>query len=129
MCIPCICRKHKVMVVFGDVQEEKPVLMAEAKKLLDEIKNNLNHEQKLTYDYLSKFTKLSYEEAQKLLEELKALNIPRMRDKILIKIVDILPLSLDELRALLVKENITVSREDMKRILELVSKYYKESKG
>ena len=65
------------------VLEEKPVGISEAKTVLDALSksgNELNYEQRITMDYLSRFTRLSTKKSQKLIDELLNLN-PKIKPK------------------------------------------------
>jgi len=108
--------------MFGDVIERKPVPIALVKELLAKVKEK-NHEQKITFEYASKFAKVSKEDAEKIREELKEAGIPRLKEKHIIKIVDIMPKTVDEIKALFAKEEITISKEDMQKILDILAKY------
>ena len=108
--------------MLGDVIESRPVPIALVKALLSAVKEK-NHEQKITFEYASKFAKVSREDAEKLMEELRGAGIPRLKDKHIVKLVDIMPESVDELRAIFLKEDIALSKEDMQKILEILSKY------
>jgi len=108
--------------MFGEAIERKPVPIALVKFLLGKLKEK-NHEQKVTFEYASKFAKLSWEDAQKLIEELKSANIGRLKEKHIVKIVDIMPKTQDELKALLLKEEVALGKEDIQKIFEILAKY------
>ncbi len=98
----------------------KPILPGEVLQILDKYKNerDLTYIETKVYSYLQHIKKLSLEDQKKLYEELKQINIP---DELRIKIVEILPKNEDELKAVLY--TYTLSKEDMKRIINIVSKY------
>jgi len=108
--------------MFGDVIERRPVPIAVVKELLGKVKEK-NQEQKITFEYASKFAKLKGKEVEKLVEELKNANIPRIKEKHIVKIVDIMPKTVDELKALFLKEEVTLSKEDLQKILDILAKY------
>ena len=108
--------------MFGDVIEKKPIDMAHVRDILSQIKDQ-NHEQKVTFEYLSKFAKLSKEDAEKAFNELKEANIPRLKDKHIVKLIDLLPKTVDEVKTIFLKEEITLSKEDLQKILDVLSKY------
>ena len=108
--------------MFGDILERKPVSIAFSKSILSKVKKP-NYEQKVTLEYASKFAKVGEEDAEKLFDELKEANIPRVKDKHIIKIIDIMPASPDELKAILAKEDLTLGKEDMEKIIEVLSRY------
>ena len=79
--------------------------------------------QKIAYEYAKSFSKLKPKDAEKLMEELKGLNIQKLNDEYITKIVDILPGSLDEIRTILSSSTISFKNEEIKKIFDVVSKY------
>jgi DNA-directed RNA polymerase subunit F len=77
----------------------------------------LSYEQGCALDYLQKFAKLDKEEAKKLVEELVSLGVD---EKTAVKIADILPEDLDDLKAIYYKRDLPENSEE---ILEVVRKY------
>ena len=71
-------------------------------------------------DYLKKFTKLKKDKAEKLFEEIKALNNPKIKEENIIKIVDFLPKDKEDLVVLV---DTGLSEEETNAILEIVKKY------
>jgi len=71
-----------------------------------------------TQEYLNLFVKLKPKEAETLKKKLEGLEIPRLKDRHIIKVIDIMPKDMDSLRALFSGENITVKPEDLKRIMD-----------
>lgn len=106
------------------VLEEKPVGISEAKTVLDALSksgNELNYEQRITMDYLSRFTRLSTKKSQKLIDELLNLN-PKIKPELAVKIADLLPGDEEDARAIFAKERFTLTKEEIKAILELTPK-------
>lgn len=105
------------------VIEESPLSLAEVKEILEryEGEENLSYEIRRAIEHSKKFAKLSKEDARKLIEEL--MQLEKMRGDIAVKIADILPLSPTEVRAIYAKERYSLNDEDIKKILEIVSKY------
>lgn len=108
--------------MFGDIIEKRPVSIAKAKKILAEVKEP-NYEQKQAMEYASKFAKVPYESVEKIVAELREAGIPRMRDRQLKKMVDIMPKSQDEIKVLMMKEDLTLSKKDIDKILEILGKF------
>ena len=108
--------------MFGDVVEKKTVTLSFVKKEISKIKEP-NYEQKLTKEYVNKFSKLNWGDTQKLIKDLEEAEIPRLKEKNIVKLIDIMPENLDEIKALMAKETITLSKENIQKILELLKKY------
>ena len=108
-----------------EVKEEKMILWAKAKKLLEskekESKRELGYEQKNALEHLRKFSKLSEKKAKDMLEELG--KIERLKERQKISIVNMLPHDMDDLKVLFANEVVTLSDEDKKKILSIVKKF------
>lgn len=107
------------------VLETEPISVAEVKKVLEEFseENELSYEQNLTLDHVRKFSKITYEASEKLIEELLE---PLGQKKYAIKVAYMMPEDLADLRLLFAKERIPYEKEKMETILEIVDKYRDE---
>jgi DNA-directed RNA polymerase subunit F len=105
------------------VIETKPTSMAESKEILSnrEKKKELSYEQKLALEHLNKFTKLSPEQAKKLLGELS--EVLRMSQETIVQILNFLPKNADELRMIFSREKFSLKEDEINKILEIVKKY------
>lgn len=103
-----------------EIINETPLSMQELRGKLDKIKKrdkDLNPRSIKTYDYINKFAK---KDTKKLKENLGKLSILRLKDKHINKIVDILPKDIDELKLILLGENLTLKQEDLTKIVETI---------
>ena len=103
------------------VIDTDPITIAEVKNMLGEISEHyeLTYEQNLALDHVTKFSKLDEESAKKLVEELSEL----IKKTQAIKVADVMPEDLADLRLLFAKERGSFKQEDMEKILEIVDKY------
>lgn len=103
---------------------ETPIDLSTLKRELEKIKKRdkeLNFRATRTEEYLQHFDTLkSSEELSKKLDTLK---IPRLKKIHIIKIADILPKTLDELKVILQGYTITVNSENLKKIVDTVNKF------
>lgn len=102
---------------------ETPVLMAEIREVLESNKGDLNFRAQKTLEHLQQFTPLSKKKALELFEELKKLEIPRLREQHLIKLVDILPTTEADVKVVLQGFAVTVTGENMKKVAETILPY------
>ena len=79
-------------------------------------------------EYINSFVNLSRSDYDSLLKELHALDIPRLKDSHIIKIADLIPSSVGELKVILQGYALTVSVDNMKKIVSITSKFVPESK-
>ena len=101
----------------------KYLSLPEVKELLREEneRRELNSLQKSALTHAEEFAKISKEDAEKLIEELLQLDF--MDEKHAVKIVDIMPVHPDQVRAVFYREKIVLPPEDIKTVLDLVAKY------
>ena len=108
------------------VLSEMPITMAELKKDLSRIRKRdaeLGFRSQKTEEYVNVFCHLSDSDSNKMLEELRKLEIPRAQDDMFVKIVDILPQTVDELKVVLQGYTVAVSKEQHQKILDVVKKF------
>ncbi|MBX7075920.1 MAG: RNA polymerase Rpb4 family protein [Methanobacteriaceae archaeon] len=98
-----------------------PVPAAEVKEILEEFseKNELSYEQNLTLAHVTNFQKLSLEDTKKLIEELEEI----VKTKYAIRIADLMPKDLADLRLIFAKEKFPIKKEEMEEILKILDKY------
>ncbi len=77
------------------------------------------YEQNLAIEHVNKFSKLNVENAQELVEELQEI----IKQTQAIKIADIMPIDLADLRLIFAKERGSHKKEELEQILEIVNKY------
>ncbi|MBW3019966.1 hypothetical protein KY334_01610 [Candidatus Woesearchaeota archaeon] len=108
--------------------EEKPMSMVEVKSELQKIKKRdeeLNFRANKTEEYFNSFMTLSAKDGAELKEKLTALDVPRLKEQHIIKIIDTLPTSEDELKMILQGYTITINKENADKIVKSVSEYVK----
>jgi DNA-directed RNA polymerase subunit F len=101
----------------------KYVSLSEVKNLLEkeEKKRELTYEQKLALEHAKHFSKLGITKAKKMVEEL--VKLERITEPFAFKIVDILPMHPEEVRAIFAKERFTLEDDEVKKIIKIVEKY------
>ena len=103
-----------------EILTEKLVTNTEAKEILKERKKEieLGYEQKNSIDYLKKYDKLTKKKGEKIIEELK--KIPKLRERQIITISNILPEDLDDLRLIMEKDYTNLNEDEKTLILETI---------
>jgi len=104
--------------------ENEPIPSAKVKQILEEFSENyeLSYEQNLTLDHVTKFNKLSLEDAEELIEKLEAI----VKRKHAVRIADIMPEDLSDLRLMFAKERLPIKKEELEDILKIVDEYRRE---
>ncbi|MCK4521908.1 MAG: hypothetical protein KAU20_05000 [Nanoarchaeota archaeon] len=111
-----------------EILEEKPISMAELKKEMENTKDEdeePNFRVVRTKEYLNQFIVLDVKKAQELREKIEKLKIPRLKEEYIIKILDILPTRIEDLKSILQAYTITITNDNIKRIVETVKPYAK----
>ncbi len=101
----------------------KPIPMAVARKILEKYRDKeLLYEQKLAIEHLTKFTKMQDDKkALEMFNEIKeTFKVP---DEIAVQIVDLMPETTDDVRAILAMLKFSLKEEEIKKIVEIVKKY------
>ncbi len=102
----------------------KPVPLAEVKNILKKIskdRKEMIYEQKVALEHATKFGKLSIKKTEDMIKEL--MENKDITELNAIKIADILPRTEDDIKTIFAKERITISGNDIKKILDIVAKY------
>ena len=111
--------------------QETEIPMYELRKEVDEIKKRdkeLNFRAQKTDEYLNAFVTLKDSELKALIEDLRKMNIPRLKDAHIYKIADLIPTNTEDVKVILQGYTLTVSQENMKKIADAVKKYLPEKK-
>jgi len=108
-------------------EEVKPVTLSEVKSILKKVEKDreeLLYEQKIALEHAHKFTKINVKKTNDLIKELKTLDF--LQEIHVYKIADILPTTEDDIKTIFAKERLTLGESEIKKIIDLVKKYYIE---
>ena len=112
-----------VITMIGKEQKSSRELpLPNVLEMLEERKKGgeLGYEQQLAYEHAKKFASISAKNAEKMEEELLALDISR---KLSVKIIDIMPLNMDQLKQTVIMERKPIPEEMLKSMMEVVERY------
>ena len=108
------------------ILSEEPITMVQIREELKKIKKRdkeLNFNANKTFDYLNELTSFKEEDFDKIIKEINKLEIPRLKEQHIYKIIDLVPESVEELKVILQGYTITISKENMQSIVDVVKKY------
>lgn len=110
-------------MIGKNIIESEPIPGAKVKEVLEEFsqENELNYEQNITLNHLARFKRYSLEDSEEILEKLQ--NEFKLRPKVAVHIVDLVPQDLADLRLIFAKEPGQIDKEEMEKILELLEQY------
>ncbi len=114
-----------------EVLSEEPLSMAEMKDELGKIKKRdeeLNFRSEKTHEHLKEFIKLKAKDFKELKGKLEKLDIPRVKTNHINKLIDTLPRTVEELKVIMSGYTLTISADNMKKIVGVTSEYVKEDK-
>lgn len=104
--------------------EEQYLSLAEIKVLLDkekEARRELSQEQQYALAHATAFARIDAAKVPAIVKEL--MEIPMMSPFNAVKIADLMPTHLDDVRAIFAKERFSLSKEDAEKVLEIVAKH------
>ena len=105
-------------------EEVVPVSISEVKNILKKIEKDrkeLLYEQKIALEHAIKFAKLPIKKTTELIKELSKLDF--LQEIHAYKLADLLPTTEEDVKTVFAKERITLSENDIKKILEIINKY------
>jgi len=104
---------------------QKPISIAEIKEKLEgikKVKKELNFRAAKVYDYASEFSSLKKKEVDEIFKKIQALDIPRLKEKHIIRVIDMMPEDVEALKAVMSGEDTTLKAEDLVKIIEVIKK-------
>ena len=107
---------------------EIPINIYQLKKELEKVKkrdNELNFRANRTEEYLNQV--LALKDAGELFDKIAKLNIPRLKEQHIHKIIDITPTTLNELKVVLQGYTITLNNESMKKIVDTINDFLEKN--
>jgi len=112
----------------GDITllSETPVSLSEVKNTIElnkKEKKELNFRENKVIEYANLFCKIKPKESIQLKEEIANLKIARLKERHMIKIIDILPEDVETLKVVFAGEELTLKTEDLNKIIEITKKY------
>jgi DNA-directed RNA polymerase subunit F len=118
------------MTIFKETVETEPLTVSEAKELLADVEaeraldedRELRFELSRAIEHANRFAVLDPEESREFVDELLELDVLD-DEEVAYKIVDLLPRTRTELRAVFANERYALSGDELDEILNVVAKY------
>ena len=108
------------------VISEEPMNMATLKAELERVQKRdgeLNARANKTLEYINNSNTIKKKDAEELFNKINDLGIQRIKEIQIHKIVDLMPATAEELKSLLSGYNISLSSDNIKKILDAVAEY------
>jgi len=106
------------------ILSETPISTSKLKEELSKIKKRdkeLNFRAQKTEEHLDQLPK--YKDLDPLFDKINKLNISRLREMHICKIIDVMPTKIKDLKVVLQGYTVSVSSENMKKIVDVVNKF------
>lgn len=98
------------------IKESRPISMAEVLNMVGD-----SEKAEKIKEFINSFDVLDIDKANKLKEELAALNLAKLKDEYIIKIVDFVPSDAAELNKVIIE--VSLDADEVNKILEVTKKY------
>lgn len=108
----------------AELIEKIPITLTELKGEISKISKRdeeMSFRSGKTLDYVNSFSQLSRKKYGELTKKLEDLNIPRLKQNHIVKILDMMPKNAKELAVLLQGYTITVTKENMTKIVKAIN--------
>ena len=106
-----------------EILEKQPISLVEVKSVLNKLKKRdeeLGFRAGKTEEYVSQVVKLTQKQAGELAKKIQELEIPRLKDEHVVKIVDTVPKSVAELKILFQGYALTVSNDNLSKVAAVI---------
>lgn len=109
-----------------EVLGETPITISELKAKLSKVRKRdeeLNYRANKTEEYINQLFSLDEKKAKELREKLEGLGIPRLKIEHIVKIIDLLPTTANDLKVILQGFTVSINADNGKKIVDVVAKY------
>lgn len=103
---------------------ETPITLIKLKDELERIEKRdktLSARSTRVKEYLDIFVQIDTKKADELINKLKGLSLLRLKDRHMVKIVDLLPKDVEKLKMILAGESSTLKTEDLQKIVDVIN--------
>jgi DNA-directed RNA polymerase subunit F len=111
------------MVSNYEILSKKEIHPSEILELIEKKDKELTYREEKIQEYIKKHIPLSYKQFLEAKKELEALEIPRIEEKHIIKILELMPKNGTEIRAITSQSGVVLVDEIITQILDILKKY------
>jgi DNA-directed RNA polymerase subunit F len=112
-----------------EIVEKSPMNLVQVREELAKIRKrdgDLDIRGNKTEEHAKAFSTLSKKDADELYEKIEKIGIPRFKELHIQKVIDMLPANVGQLKLVLQGYSVSVTAENMKKIVEAVAPYRKK---
>jgi DNA-directed RNA polymerase subunit F len=118
-------------MVEAKIIEQKPISMAQLKEEIKEIKKRdeeLGFRTAKIAEYLETVKVLKEKEVEEIFTKVEKLSVPRLKEMHIYKIIDLMPANMTELKNIIQGYGLTITNDNLEKILEIMSDYLPKKK-
>ena len=107
-----------------EVIEETPLSLLEVREAVESINKRdkvLSPKSTKVLDYISKVNNLKTKEFNELKKKLQECGVERLKEKHIVKLLDIMPKDIDSIKAVFAGDSVILKQEDLKKIQECLT--------
>jgi len=107
-----------------EILQEEPISMVDLKQEIVKIKERdkeLGAISTKTEDYLNQLVSLDPKKAEELKKKLEDLKLSRLKPEFIIKILDTLPATVEQLKTILQGYIVTLNQGDLKKVVDVIN--------
>jgi DNA-directed RNA polymerase subunit F len=111
--------------------EDRPISMAELKEEIKEIKKRdaeLGFRTAKVAEQIEVLKIVKQKDAEEMFEKIQKLGLPRLKDLHILKIIDLMPATITELKNITQSYSLAISNEGLEKALEILSEYQSKKK-
>ena len=112
----------------AEIIQEKPITLVNLRSKLDKVgkkEDELNFRAVKVQEYLKKFAKFDVKKSEEMYKKIEELEIPRLKDRQIVKIIDLMPEDIEDLKTIFSGEITTITPENLEKIMSVVKEYVK----
>ena len=118
----CVC---SLFIIFScvtiNIYFPEAAVKEAAEEIVDEVRSEENEEKKQLESFIKKLSKINKDEAEQLKKELSGLELLKLKQEHLVKIIDLLPEDAQDLNKIFT--DISLDEDETNKILEIIKKY------
>ncbi len=114
-----------------EIIEKESMNIPQLKEALNKIKKRdeeLSFRGNKTEEYVNEFAILKAKDAKELFDNIKKLNVPRLKKNHIDKLIDTLPRSVQEINLILQGYSLPINNDNLKKMMNAINKYATKKK-
>lgn len=111
-----------------EILNKEALSLSEVKQSLDKINKRdeeMGFRSNKTYEYVKSLKVISAKDFKALHEKLVSLEIPRLKEAHMKKMIDLMPVSIEDLKFVLSSYTLTVNADNLKKIIDAIDEFRK----